>query len=180
MAGTAVRPPVPPAARGVGSRRLRPGRRLRAARRVPWPAAACVAAALSLGVAWIHFAYMASHFREWWAYGTFFLAAGAGQALFAPLILHRPRRWLVLVGIAGNCAIVGMYVLSRTAGPPLGPHAHAAERAGAVDLATTAAEVAIVGVLLTMLGATARRRVANVLLAAGALLWLARLTGRLP
>jgi hypothetical protein len=150
------------------------------ARRLPWPASAAVAAALSLGVAWVHLVYLSSHLREWWAYGAFFLAAGAGQALFAPLILHRPRPWLVALGIAGNVAIIGMYVLSRTAGPPLGPHAHVPEPAGAADLLTTAAEVVLVAVLLGMLSATARRRLANVLLGMGTVLWALRLTGRLP
>jgi hypothetical protein len=27
-----------------------------------------VAALLSLGAAWVHLAYTASHFRQWWAY----------------------------------------------------------------------------------------------------------------
>ncbi|MEA2381311.1 MAG: hypothetical protein QOH72_1282 [Solirubrobacteraceae bacterium] len=143
-------------------------------------AAPVVAAVLSLGAAWVHLAYTASHLRQWWAYGAFFLATGAGQALFAPLVLRRPRPWVAAVGIAGNLAIVAMYVLSRTAGPPLGPHAHVPEPAGAVDLATTAVEVALVGVLLTLLGGRSRRWVANLLLGGGVLLWALRLSGTLP
>src|SRR3954451_5453271 len=100
--------------------------------------AAATAALLSLGAAWVHLAYAASHLREWWAYGAFFLATGAGQALFAPLVLRRPAGWLIATRIAGNLAIVGMYVLSRTAGPPRRPHAHIPEAAGTIDLATTA------------------------------------------
>ena len=139
-----------------------------------------LAAALSLAVAWVHVAYAAPHLRQWWAYGAFFIAAGAGQALFAPLILRRPRPWLVLAGIAGNVAIVGMYVMSRTVGPPLGPHAHVAERAGTIDLSTAAAEIVLVALLVTMLGARTRRLVLDALLLAGVLLWALRLTGRLP
>ena len=161
-------PAVAPA--GAAPRHLAPSRR----------AATTTAAALSLVAAWVHLAYAASHLRQWWAYGAFFVAAGAGQALFAPLVMRRPRPWVLLTGIAGNVAIIGMYVLSRTAGPPLGPHAHVPEPAGAIDLATTAAEVALVGVLLTMLGRRSRRIVANALLAAGALLWALRLGGQLP
>ena len=56
----------------------------------------------------------------------------SGQALFAPLVLRRPAPWVAAVGIAGNLAIVAMYVLSRTAGPPLGPHAQR-PRAGRPD-----------------------------------------------
>jgi hypothetical protein len=143
-------------------------------------AAPIVAAVLSLGAAWVHLAYTASHLRQWWAYGAFFLATGVGQALFAPLVLRRPSAWLVLTGIAGNVAIVAMYVVSRTAGPPLGPHAHIPEATGGVDLATTGAEIALVAVLLTLLGGRTRRWVGNALLAGGLLLWALRLTGRLP
>jgi hypothetical protein len=160
------------ALRGV----LAPSARV-AARRT---AAPIVAAVLSLGAAWVHLAYTASHLRQWWAYGAFFLATGVGQALFAPLVLRRPSAWLVLTGIAGNVAIVAMYVVSRTAGPPLGPHAHIPEATGGVDLATTGAEIALVAVLLTLLGGRTRRWVGNALLAGGLLLWALRLTGRLP
>src|SRR3954463_14844278 len=127
----------------------------------PRLAAPAVAAVLSLLAAWVHFAYAASHLRQWWAYGAFFLATGVGQALFAPLVLRRPSAWLTLTGIAGNVAIVAMYVVSRTAGPPLGPHPHVPEAAGAVALATTGAEIALVGVLRTLLGGRTRRWVAN-------------------
>jgi hypothetical protein len=157
-----------------------PVRAVPARRSAPLLTAPAAAAALSLAVAWVHLAYVASHLRQWWAYGAFFLAAGVGQALFAPLVLRRPRPRVAAVGIAGNLAIVGMYVVSRTTGPPLGPHAHVPEPAGPIDLATTAAEIALVGVLLTLLGARARRFTANLLVAGGALLWALRLGGLLP
>ena len=128
----------------------------------------------------MHLAYAAAHLRQWWAYGAFFLATGAGQALFAPLILRRPRPWVIAAGVAGNVAIIAMYVVSRTYGPPLGPHAHVPEVAGPIDLATTAAEVYLIGVLLTMLRPVARRRVADLLVAFAVLLWALRLTGQLP
>jgi hypothetical protein len=167
LAGQIAAPP-PATAAGAPARDAR-------ARRL----AAGSAAALSLAAAWVHLAYMSSHFREWWAYGAFFLAVGAGQALLALALIRRPAPTIVLAGIAGNVAIIGMYVLSRTAGVPLGPHAHVAERAGAVDVGTTAAEVALVGVLLVVLEPAGRRRVANVLLVIGIALWALRLTGLL-
>jgi hypothetical protein len=138
------------------------------------------AALLSVAAGYVHLAYVQSHWREWWAYGVFFLATGSGQLLYAPLILRWPRAWLLLVGIVGNVAIVGMYLISRTAGPPLGPHAHIAERAGAVDVAVTTAEIALVCVLLTMLGANTRHWIINGLVVAALLLVAMRLTGRLP
>jgi hypothetical protein len=151
--------------------------RIRSPARATAPLAAAV---LSLAVAWVHLAYAASHLRQWWAYGAFFVAAGAGQALFAPLVLRRATPAVAYAGIAGNAAIVGMYVLSRTAGPPLGPHARVPETAGPIDLATTAAEVVLVGVLLSLLEPRARRRVLDLLVIAAAALWALRLTGRLP
>jgi hypothetical protein len=155
-----------------------PRPRIAAARR-PRPTVTAVAI-LSLGAAWVHLAFVAPHLRQWWAYGAFFLATGIGQALFAPLILRWPRPGLAVVGMAGNIAIVAMYVLSRTNGAPLGPHANVPEPVGVVDLATTAAEVAIVALLVTVLHRRARTIVANVLTAAGALVWVLRLTGHLP
>jgi hypothetical protein len=143
--------------------------------------AAGAAAALSLVAAWVHLAYTSSHWQDWWAYGAFFLAMGVFQGLCVPAIVRWPRNtWVALAVIAGDLGIVGMYVLSRTAGVPMGPHEGVVEDAGAIDLAVTAAEVAIVVCLITLLRARPRRVVVNVLLAAGALLWILRLTDRLP
>lgn len=158
-----------------------PGRTAGAAvLRAVGPATPAVAAVLSLLVAWVHFAYMPSHFREWWAYGTFFLAMGLGQGLLAVGLLRRPSRWLVLAGIAGNLGIVGMYVLSRTRGVPLGPHAGVAEHAEAVDLITTGGEILLVTILLVLLDGRARRWIVNALLVAAIALWTMRLTGIAP
>jgi hypothetical protein len=141
--------------------------------------AGLAAGVLSLAAGYVHLAYLTSHWQEWWAYGAFFLAAGAAQLAFAPLIVWRRSQWLCLSAIAGNLAIAAMYFVSRTAGPPLGPHAHAIEAAGAVDLLTLVAELAIVAVLLALLGAATRRRILNVLVAGAAFAWALRFTGHL-
>jgi hypothetical protein len=143
--------------------------------------AAGAAAGLSLLAAWVHLAYTASHWQDWWAYGVFFLGMGVFQGLCVPAIVRWPRSAPVaLATIAGNLGIVGMYVLSRTAGIPMGPHEGVVEEAGAIDLAVTAAELAIVVCLITELRPRPRRLVLNVLVAAGAVLWLLRLSDRLP
>lgn len=147
--------------------------------RARWMAAR-TAAVLSLTAAWIHIAFVESHWADWWAYGLTFVAMGAGQAVFVPLLLRRASTWLVVCGIAGNLAIVAMYVWSRTAGIPLGPDKGVVERAAPIDLASTAAEIALIGVLLVMLGRGARRWVIDLMLVAGVLLWVARLTNHLP
>jgi len=82
-----------------------------------------------------------------------------------------------VTGLLGNLAIAGMYFVTRTQGAPLGPHAHAIEPAGAIDLATTTAELAIVVIMLAALGPRTRTWVVNALVVSGVLLWAARLTG---
>jgi hypothetical protein len=161
MADQAIRP--------LAVTAVRPG-----ARRVPGLAAG-TAAALSLVAAWIHFSYTASHWRDWWAYGAFFLGMGIFQALCVPAIVRWPRNtWVALATIAGNVGIIGMYFYSRTTGIPMGPHAGIVEKAGAVDLATTAGEIALIAIVATMVGARSRRVILNALLVAGIGLWTAR------
>jgi hypothetical protein len=135
------------------------------------------AAVLSLGAALIHFGVVGSHFQEWWAYGMFFLAAGVGQAVLAALVLLRPRTWLLLCGIAGNLALITMYVVTRTNGPPMGPHAGRAEEAGFFDVACTAAEVGTIVALVALLPPTLGRRTATALAVAGSALWAGRWYG---
>jgi hypothetical protein len=136
-----------------------------------------VAAALLLVAAAMHLWVLEPHFLEWWAYGVFFLASAVGQAVLAVVVLRRTPTWLVLTGIAGNLAIVAMYVLSRTNGPPLGPHAGRPEPAGLLDVACTAAEVGVIVTLLGLLPALVARRTATSLALIGVALWTARFTG---
>jgi len=143
-----------------------------------WSAAVLVSAVLSLAAGWIHFVYVSSHWEYWWAYGAFFLATGAFQALLAPALLRWPGSWTALVGIAGNVAIIGMYLWSRIYAIPMGPHKGVLERVGAVDLACTAAEVVLVGVLLAIVGPTKRRWAVNALLVIGVALWALRFTNQ--
>lgn len=138
-----------------------------------------LAAAPSVCAGYVHFAYAGSHFDQWWAYGLFFVVAGNLQILLAILLVWRPRAWLPIAGIAGNLVVVALYVISRTDGIPLGPHARVVERAGAVDWATTVAQVAIIAALIAMLEGPLRRWIINGLMLLGALAWLLRLTGNL-
>ena len=76
------------------------------------------AAALSLLAGLIHLWMTPEHFEEWWGYGAFSLAAGAAQVLYASIVLLWPTRVVLLAGIAGNLAIVALYLLTRTVGIP--------------------------------------------------------------
>jgi hypothetical protein len=136
-----------------------------------------VAAALSLAAAGMHLLVLEPHRQEWWAYGVFFLASAVGQTALAVVILRRTPPWLVVTGIVGNLAIVVMYVLSRTNGVPLGPHAGRPEPAGLLDITCTAAEVGLIVVLLGLLPTLVARHTASALALIGLALWTARLTG---
>ena len=144
--------------------------------RARWSAAVLAAAVLSLGAGWIHLAYATSHWEYWWAYGAFFVATGAFQALLAPALLRWPGSWTGIVGIAGNLGIVWMYLKSRTDGIPMGPHAGVLEKVTPVDMACTVAEVAVIVLLLGIIGPRERRWTLNVLLAAGLAIWALRFT----
>jgi hypothetical protein len=135
------------------------------------------AGALSLSAAIAHFGVASPHYREWWAHGLFFVVCGAVQAVFAALIVWWPRSWLALCGIAGNLAIIAMYVYSRTNGSPIGPHEGVPEEPGVYDMTTTAGELVLVIVLVAMLGERARRWGMRMILLAAVALWTAKATG---
>jgi hypothetical protein len=95
---------------------------------------------------------MPEHFQEWWGYGTFFLVAALAQALFVPLVLRRPSRSVLVLGIVGNSAIVLLYLLTRGVGIPLfGPEAGEIEEVGIIDVCATSSEAAIVVALGALL-----------------------------
>ncbi len=129
------------------------------------------AAALSLLAALIHLWVTPEHFEEWWGYGAFFLVAAAAQILYVPLVLLLPTRIVLLAGIAGNLAIVVLYLLTRTVGIPLfGPGAGEVEGVSFIDLCATTSEVGIAvalgGALLRETTAD-RRRIIVLILAVG-------------
>ena len=139
------------------------------------------AAALSLAAALTHLWVTPEHFKEWWGYGVFFLVSALAQLLYVPLLLRRPSRTVLLLGVGGNFAIVVLYLLTRTAGIPLfGPEAGEVEGVGLIDVCATTSELGIVaalGALLLRGLPTERRRlvllvVAVVLVSVGHLVHL--------
>jgi FtsP/CotA-like multicopper oxidase with cupredoxin domain len=115
------------------------------------------AAALSLIAALMHAWAMPEHFAEWWGYGTFFLITAAAQACYGLALLRWRSRVLLLLGVVGNVTVVSLWAMTRTVGIPFfGPHAGEVEAVGALDLLATAAELALVTVLLAALLPSAR------------------------
>jgi hypothetical protein len=119
------------------------------------------AVALSSVAALIHLLVTPEHFGEWWGYGTFMLVAFVAQAIYAAALLVWPGwKLLLLAGVIGNLAIIGMWAVSRTVGIPLGPETGEVEGIGALDLVCTASEAALV-VLVVLLALHQRGRVAH-------------------
>jgi hypothetical protein len=141
-----------------------------------WPRGVLYAVAmLSALAALIHLWVAPEHFGERWGYGAFFLVAASAQLLYVPLLVLRPNRTVLLLGIIGNSAIVLLWLLTRVIGIPLlGPEAWEVERVGVLDVCASASEAAIVvalgGLLLWRL---ARERAALIVLLSSAILLLA-------
>ena len=113
--------------------------------------ATSLAAALSVAGAMIHAYMMPQHFGEWWGYGVFFLISTLAQAAGAVALVGWPRRWLFLVGVAGNLLILTVWAVSRTVGTPFfGPGAGDVEPVATIDVVCAVVE-ALTVILLAVL-----------------------------
>ena len=101
-------------------------------------------ASLSAAAAAIHFAVVFEHFRDYLLYGVFFLVLAWAQLIWPAVLLWRPSRLWLWLGLAGNAAVLAVYVLSRTAGLPVGPDLHHPEPVGALDVVSCVLEFALV------------------------------------
>lgn len=105
------------------------------------------------------------HFQEWWGYGVFFLATaicliGFGLALITDAIdprympgdVNRLRRLMYAGGVVGIVSILGLYLVTRTAGIPFGPGSGSVESPAFIDLVAKAAELlATTGLVVLLL-----------------------------
>jgi hypothetical protein len=101
-------------------------------------------AALSVGAAAIHFAVVFEHFVEYTLYGAFFLVISWAQLIWPAVLLWRPSRLWLWLGIAGNAIIIAVYVASRIVGLPFGPDLHNTESVGALDVVSCALEFLLI------------------------------------
>jgi hypothetical protein len=111
-------------------------------------------ALLSAGAAAIHFAVAGSHFREWWAFGAFFVASGIAQLVWAVLAASSTSRVVLWCGVLGNAAILTLWIVTRTAGPLVGPEAHTREAVGLPDAVASGLEL---GIILTVVSCASAR-----------------------
>ena len=135
---------APPGARAAS----RP--RLRRAIATPDPGGAAVRTAsviafASIGAGAIHAAAAKVDGAESGLYLAFFLTVAAAQLLWGAIVLARAPRWFLAAGLAGNLAVLGTWVASRTAGLPVGPAAGTTLPVGFPDAVTAFLEAVIAG-----------------------------------
>jgi hypothetical protein len=101
-------------------------------------------AALSVGAAAIHFAVVFEHFVEFRLYGVFFLVISWAQLIWPVVLIWRPSRLWLWLGVTGNALVIAVYVASRTVGLPIGPDLHHAEPVGALDVVSSVLEFGLI------------------------------------
>ena len=119
--------------------------------RPPASLALTSAALCTAGAAAIHFAVTDQHFEEWWGFGLFFLASAWVQLLWATVVVRGRSTQLVAIGLAGNAAVVAIWIMSRTVGLPFGPEPGEAEALGWADAISTGFEItAVLGCIVVL------------------------------
>ncbi len=99
----------------------------------------CCAAMFLLGPAAIHFAAAPEHLIEYLPFGLSFYLLGAAQVAVACGILVRPSSPMLLGGAGLSLLVIGVWLLSRTVGMPVGP-VPGAEAVGLPDLLSSLME----------------------------------------
>jgi hypothetical protein len=107
----------------------------------------------SVGAGVIHASVIPEHLEEAWVFGFFFILAAAFQVAWAIPALTSRSSDVYLIGAAANGAMIGIWLLSRTLGVPVGPEPWVAESVGVLDIAATGLELVLVAGSLAILRA---------------------------
>jgi hypothetical protein len=103
----------------------------------------------------IHAAVVPEHLQEEWIFGVFFILAAGFQIAWAiPVVVGRSTI-IYATGALANGALIGIWVVSRTIGLPIGPMRWMAEPVGGTDVTAALLELLLVVGSLVQ----ARRRV---------------------
>jgi len=102
---------------------------------------ALVGAGLSMMAGTVHAGLAPHHFEHAWWLGAGFVLAAAAQTAWAILALR--GELLARAAVLGNLLLVGVWLLSRTAGLP----GVGAEPVGVVDVLTVSLELSLCGLL---------------------------------
>jgi hypothetical protein len=116
------------------------------------------AAMFLLGPAAIHFAVAPEHLRAYLPYGLLFIALALFQVSLAAAVVLRPSPVLLLGGAGVSLLVIAIWLVSRTAGLPIGPTPGIPEPIGLPDLLSTLMEWIAVILLLIADARLDRRR----------------------
>jgi hypothetical protein len=140
-------------------------------------AARLLLAAAAIGAGTVHVAFAPTHLAEWLPLGLAFLTTGVLQILWGVHISRHESPRALLTGGGFSLTFVGVYLMSRTVGLPLGPGAFEPEAIGTADLVCCALELLVItgalllrgrpGALLAPLGLRVASVVAGSLLLVG-------------
>lgn len=98
----------------------------------------------SIAAGVIHVAVVPEHFKEDWVFGVFFILAAGLQIAWAISVVFGPPAVVYVAGVLGNGALIGIWVVSRTIGLPIGPEAWMPEPVRAPDITATLLEFLLV------------------------------------
>lgn len=105
----------------------------------------------SIGAGVIHAAVVPEHLEEGALFGFFFILAAGFEIAWATAVLFRPAVIVYTIGALANGATIGIWLVSRTIGLPIGPAPWMPEEIQSLDAAATSLELLLVigsGVLL--------------------------------
>ena len=102
----------------------------------------------SLGAGLIHLAVVSEHAAEWWLYGVFFLVLAVVQLAWAVQAMDSPPLPAPRLFAAMNAAVIGLWLVSRTIGLPVGPESWTPEAVGTADIVCSALEAVVVVLLV--------------------------------
>jgi hypothetical protein len=107
--------------------------------------------AFSLVAGMIHAEAAVIHFPKIWWYGALFTLLACFQMGWAVQLYRQPSTSLLRAGIVVSLGTVAVWAISRIAGLPVGPATWKPESVGALDIAATLDELAIVALAWTLL-----------------------------
>jgi hypothetical protein len=115
-------------------------------------------AASSIAAGVVHFAVSGGHYDVSWRHGLFFTLVAWLQLSWGVGILVRPTRRLLVAGVVLNAGVLGVWVISRVWGVPVGPDAWTPQSVSFADALASGLEA---GIVLCSIGVLVRPALAG-------------------
>jgi len=110
-----------------------------------------VAGTLTAVAGLIHVKAMADHVAHYWLFGVLFGTVACAQIGWGVWLWRRPTSDRALIaGAGGTLGVVGVWLVSRTVGLPIGPWAGEAEAIGVSDAIATLTELVLIAVVIAI------------------------------